>query len=192
MYSDETNIKLVAVRITRSTHGCRKVQVGRRETNGVAPVMRRREQLQDGMSKRLNSIHAYRFTAPQPHIPPRCENAMARLTALQKPDGGVCGIATGDAFRRLVARARAKQWGTTLDHTTRPYQYALQSRAGTDAIVATVRAALVSREDVVVVSLDGRSAYDSFSRAAFLVKLQEVAPELLLPFVRMFYGRLHL
>ena len=114
--------------------------------------------------------------------------AMARLTAFQKPDGGVRGIATGDAFRRLVARALAKQWGTTLDHATRPYQYALQSRAGTDAIVATVRAALDSREDVVVVSLDGRSAYDSISRAAFLVKLQELAPELL-PFVRMFYGR---
>ena len=65
---------------------------------------------------------------------------------------------------------------------------AFQSRAGIDAIVATVRAALDSREDVVVVSLDGRSAYDSISRAAFLVKLQEVAPELL-PFVRMFYGR---
>ena len=37
-------------------------------------------------------------------------------------------------------------------------------------------------------SLDGRSAYDCMSRAAFLTKLQEVAPELLL-FVRMFYGR---
>ena len=35
--------------------------------------------------------------------------AMARLTAFQKPDGGVRGIATGDAFRRLVARAFAKQ-----------------------------------------------------------------------------------
>ena len=29
--------------------------------------------------------------------------AMARLTALRKPDGGVRGIATVDAFRRLVA-----------------------------------------------------------------------------------------
>ena len=37
-------------------------------------------------------------------------------------------------------------------------------------------------------SLDGRSAYDCMSRAAFLTKLQEVAPELLL-FVRMFHGR---
>ena len=44
------------------------------------------------------------------------------------------------------------------------------------------------RSDAVLVSLDGRSAYDSMSRAAFLSKLREVAPELL-PFTRMFYGR---
>ena len=37
-------------------------------------------------------------------------------------------------------------------------------------------------------SLDGRSACDSMSRVAFLSKLREVAPELLL-FVRLFYGR---
>ena len=41
----------------------------------------------------------------------------------------------------------------------------------------------------MVVSLDGRSAYDSISRAAFLSKLREVAPELL-PFVRMSYGHM--
>lgn len=38
-----------------------------------------------------------------------------------------------------------------------------------------------------MVSLDGRSAYDSISRAAFLTKTQEVAPSLL-PYVRAFYG----
>ena len=64
----------------------------------------------------------------------------------------------------------------------------MQSRAGTDALVASVRAALDVREDAVVVSLDGRSAYDSISRAAFLAKTREVAPQLL-PFVRVFYGR---
>ena len=44
--------------------------------------------------------------------------------------------------------------------------------------------ALDTRTDAVVVSLDGRSAYDSISRAAFLAKLREVAP-----FVRLFYGQ---
>ena len=70
----------------------------------------------------------------------------------------------------------------------RKRQRALQARAGTDALAASVRAALSLRPRSVLVSLDGRSAYDSMSRAAFLSKLREVAPELL-PFVRLFYGQ---
>ena len=35
----------------------------------------------------------------------------ASMTALQKPDGGVRGIATGTSFRRLVARTLARQFG---------------------------------------------------------------------------------
>ena len=124
------------------------------------------------------------------HVPPEIQTvlAMARLTALRKPDGGVRGIATGDAFRRLVSRTLAKQWATVFDEATRPYQFALQARAGTDALAAHVRVALAQRSDAVLVPLDGRSAYDSMSRAAFLSKLREVAPELF-PFTRMFYGR---
>ena len=86
------------------------------------------------------------------------------------------GIATGDAFRRLVSRTLAKQWATVFDEATRPYQFALQARAGTDALAAHVRVALAQRNDAVLVSLDGRSTYDSMSRAAFLSKLREVAP----------------
>ena len=114
--------------------------------------------------------------------------AMARLTALSKPDGGVRGIATGDVFRRLVSRTLAKQWAGVFDQATQPYQFALQARAGTDALAAHVRTALSLRRDAVVVSLAGRSAYDSISRASFLTKLREVAPALL-PFVRLFYGQ---
>jgi len=114
--------------------------------------------------------------------------ALARLTALSKPDGGVRGIATGDVFRRLVSRALAKGWAATFDRATRPYQFALQTRAGTDALAAHVRVALDQDPNQVLVSLDGRSAYDSISRASFLTALKSAAPELL-PFVRLFYGR---
>ena len=114
--------------------------------------------------------------------------ALARLTALRKPDGGVRGIATGDVFRRLVSRALAKTWAHVFDEATRPFQYALQARAGTDALAAHVRTVLELRDDAVLVSLDGRSAYDTMSRASFLTALQAAAPELV-PFVRLFYGR---
>ena len=82
----------------------------------------------------------------------------------------------GDVFRRLVARTLAKEWAQVFDAATRPYQFALQAGAGTNALAASVRAALSLRPRSVLVSLDGRSAYDSMSRAAFLSKLREVAP----------------
>ena len=98
------------------------------------------------------------------------------MTALRKPDGGIRGIATGDVFRRLVSRTLAKTWASTFDAATRPFQHALSARSGMDALVARLRMALETDPD------DGRSAYDTVSRAAFLAKLRQVAPALL-PFV---------
>ena len=98
------------------------------------------------------------------------------------------GIATGDMFRRLVSRVLARQFADDFDRATRPYQFALQARAGTDCLAAMLRAAVELDGRAVIVSLDGRSAYDTVSRAAFLTKVQEVVPTLL-PVVRAFYGR---
>ena len=115
--------------------------------------------------------------------------ALARLTALRKPGwseehGGVRGIATGDAFRRLVSRTLARQYAADFATATAPYQFALQTRAGTDALAFLLRAATDLDSDATVVSLDGVGAYDHVSRAAFLTKLQQVAPQLE-PFVRL-------
>ena len=112
--------------------------------------------------------------------------ALSRLTALSKP-GGVRGIATGDTLRRLVSRTLARRYAETFDRATRPFQFALQARAGTDCLAAMLRAASELDADATNVSLDGRSAYDTVSRAAFLTKLREVAPDLV-PFVREWYG----
>ena len=71
------------------------------------------------------------------------------------------------------------------DEATRPFQYA-RARAGVDALTARSRVTSEPDPQATVVSLHGRSAYDCIFRAAFLHKLQEVAPALL-PFVRMFY-----
>ena len=81
--------------------------------------------------------------------------ALARMTPLRKPFGGVRGIATGDAFCRIVARTLANEWAPVFDAAMRLFQYALQARAGTDALANQVRAALEL--------LDGRSAYDTIS-----------------------------
>ena len=62
--------------------------------------------------------------------------AVARLAALQKAGGA--GPATADVFRRLVSRALARTWAEVFDQATRPYQFALQARTGTDAPAAHV------------------------------------------------------
>lgn len=114
--------------------------------------------------------------------------SLARLTALQKPGGGVRGIATGDALRRLVSRTLARHFADVLDQATRPFQFALKARAGTDALAGLITAALDLDPECTVVSLDGRAAYDSISRAAFLSQVRSSVPSLL-PFAKAFYGQ---
>ena len=47
---------------------------------------------------------------------------MATMTALQKKDGGVRGIATGTTFRRLVAKTLARQFSKVVEATCSPFQ----------------------------------------------------------------------
>ena len=49
---------------------------------------------------------------------------VATMTALQKPDGGLRGIATGMAFRRLVAKCLARQFGKTVETVCSPFRFA--------------------------------------------------------------------
>jgi hypothetical protein len=100
----------------------------------------------------------------------------------------VRGIATGDALRRLVSRTLARHFADVLDQATRPFQFALKARAGTDALAGLITAALDLDPECTVVSLDGRAAYDSISRAAFLSQVRSSVPSLL-PFAKAFYGQ---
>ena len=59
---------------------------------------------------------------------------MATMTALQKKDGGVRGIATGTSFRRLVAKSLARQFSDEVESACSPFQFALSARAGTDCV----------------------------------------------------------
>ena len=105
---------------------------------------------------------------------------VAMMTALQKPDGGVCGVATSTTFRRFVVKTLARQFGKAVVATYAPFQFALSTRAGTDCVGHAIhyRAA-------TVLSIDGIGAYDHVHRSAMVAKLLEV-PSLrgLVPFVR--------
>ena len=71
-----------------------------------------------------------------------------------------------------------------------PYQCALRTRAGTDALAFAVRTATDTDPDAVILSLDGIGAHDHIRRNATLGKLlKEPALRGLLPYVRQSYGQ---
>ena len=109
----------------------------------------------------------------------------ATMTALQKKDGGVRGIAIGTSFRHLVAKSLARQFSDEVESACSPFQFALSTRAGTDCVGHAIRAATDANPLCTVLSIDGVGAYDHVFRSSMMCKIWEV-PGLrsLLPFVR--------
>ena len=114
---------------------------------------------------------------------------LGRMTALQKPDGGVRGIVVGDIVRRLVARTMAKQVAKQVEKATTPFQYALSTKAGCECIAHILQSCTDTDSDATIVSIDGVGAYDLISRNAMLGLLRMENGDPILPFVRCFYGR---
>ena len=92
---------------------------------------------------------------------------LGRMTALKKPSSGVRGIIAGYIIRRISTRAVAKTFAAKIMEATNPYQFALQTRAGTDALAHVLQAITDMDEDAVIVSLDGIGAFDHVRRAGF-------------------------
>ena len=98
-------------------------------------------------------------------------------------------LVMGDIFRRLVSRTLAQQLGAQLQEACAPFQYALTTRAGTEALARALRFATESHQSTTVVSVDGVGAYDHTSRSCMFQSLRD-CPALppLIPLVRVFYG----
>ena len=112
-----------------------------------------------------------------------------RLGRMVKPSGGVRALVMGDVFHRLVSRTLAQQFSTPLQEACAPYQYALSTRSGAEALARALRVATDSSTSTTVVSLDGVGAYDHISRRCMfdgLFASPALAP--LIPLVRLFYG----
>ena len=109
---------------------------------------------------------------------------LGRMTALQKPSGGVRGIVVG-----LVGRTMAQQMSDAVKAATAPFQYALSTRAGTECIAHALQAISELNPETTILSVDGIGAFDLISRKAMLEALLTVdGGSQVLPFVRMFYG----
>ena len=126
----------------------------------------------------------------QADLPQQASNAIAlgRLVALQKPNGRIRGLVVGDLLRRVVSRSIAQHFGQTIHTACSPYQFALSTRAGTEAVVHALTATTQLSPTQTILSVDGVGAYDTISRASMLRGLHTTAgANACLPFVRMFY-----
>ena len=94
-----------------------------------------------------------------------------------------------DVFRRLVGRTLAQQFAKSFETACLPYQFALSTRAGTEALARAIRAATEMDPRVTVVSIDGIGAFDHIRRSGMLSGLH-ANPDLqgVLPYARMFYS----
>ena len=93
---------------------------------------------------------------------------MATMTAHQKPDRGIRGIATSTSFRRLVPKTSAKQFIVVVEQACAPFQFALSTRAATDCVGHAVRAVTVEYPEMSVLSIDGMGACDHVQRSSML------------------------
>ena len=106
---------------------------------------------------------------------------IGRLVAVQKPSGG---LVVGDFLRRLVSRTLAQQFADHFDAACRPYQCALSTRSGAEALVHTLQVLTETSPTATVLSVD-----DHVSRQAMLEALRDGPGACrLLPNIRMWYG----
>ena len=77
---------------------------------------------------------------------------LGRMTALQKPNGGVRGIVAGDIIRRLVARTISQQLSLVVERATAPFQHALSTKSGGECIVSAFQALTDLDERATVIS----------------------------------------
>ena len=114
---------------------------------------------------------------------------VSALTALLKPNQRIRGIASGDAFRRLVSKTLARQFRDELRDAVFPHNVGLSDCSGTDAAIHAIRFLTDSFPGKIVLSIDGVGAFDHVCRARMFEQLLE-HPRLaqLVPFVKQWYG----
>ena len=140
----------------------------------------------------FNLLHAVGQILARAEVPQEIVQALAmsKLTAMIKPNGRIRGIAAGDAFRRLVSKALARQSQTIFRELVAPANFGLCDRGGTDSLIHMVQFLLEEDEGKVLLSVDGVGAFDHVSRARFFEELAAHSGlNSLLPFVRQWYAR---
>ena len=112
----------------------------------------------------------------------------ANLVALEKKGGGVRPIAVGCTLRRLAAKAAAVHVKDPMHSLLAPRQLGYGTPQGAEAAVHAARIYLDNLPpDHVLLKLDFSNAFNCVRRDQMLIRVRELAPELL-PFVHSAYS----
>ena len=84
------------------------------------------------------------------------------------------GKSEGDILRRVVSRSIAQHFASPIHLACSPHQFALSTRAGTEASVHGITVATQTDPHLTVLSVDGIGAYDTVSRNSMLRGLHAV------------------
>jgi len=129
---------------------------------------------------------------PRADVPGEIAEALSfgRLTVVKVESGKVRGILAGAVMRQSTGRALAADFGEAILAARCPLKYALQSRAGTDAVGQALRLLTYAFLDLAVISFGGVGAFGHVPRGAMFRQLLAVLGlHSLLPYVRLWYGR---
>jgi hypothetical protein len=115
------------------------------------------------------------------------------LLGISKPDSGkLRPIGMGDALRRLAMRSLMRQYSSRIRAHFEPLQYAVESKGGAQQVFMTLRGlverSLAANEEVMVMRVDAKNAFNCLRREQFLSAVRAHFPELL-PSVCAFYLR---
>ena len=106
----------------------------------------------------------------------------APLTALKKPAGGLRPVAVGEVLRRLVSRLACSAVRHRLPDLLLPYgQVGVGIRGSLEAAVHSLRSFLEDHggnEELCLLKIDMKNAFNECSRHAFLRRTRLAAPEL--------------
>ena len=103
--------------------------------------------------------------------------AVSKLTALNKPGGGVRPIAAPSLLRRLAGRALCGTWKKEVAAALGRHQFAVGVPAGAESLAHTARTLTEADADLVLLALDAQNAFCSADRNECLRELERNAPE---------------
>ena len=88
-----------------------------------------------------------------------------------------------------MARSLAQHHAHTFQQACSPHQYALSTRAGSEAVVHAITSLTELEPTSIILFIDGIGTYDTIARASMLQTLSEVeGANTCLPFVRPFFA----